>query len=48
MPTYNDGQGRVEKIALTPVAVTADLTIVGGILGCWFAYGMAQSGCTTH
>lgn len=42
LPTYNDGKGRVEKIALTPVAVTLDLTIVGGYLfllawseGCW-------------
>lgn len=33
LPTYNDGKGRVEKIALTPVAVTADLTIVAGFLG---------------
>jgi hypothetical protein len=43
-PTYNDGKGRVEKIALTPVAVTADLTIVGGYLGVWCLYGLAQSG----
>lgn len=42
LPFYNDGKGKVEKIALTPVAVTADLTIVGGYLflwswsaGCW-------------
>jgi hypothetical protein len=48
LPTYNDGKGRVEKMALTPVAVTADLTIVGGYLGCWFVYGLAQSGYTTH
>jgi hypothetical protein len=44
LPTYNDGRGRVEKIALTPVAVTADLTIVGGYLGVWCLYGLAQSG----
>lgn len=48
LPTYNDGNGRVEKIALTPVAVTADLTIVGGALGVWFVYGLAQSGYMTH
>lgn len=42
LPTYNDGRGRMEKIALTPVTVTLDLTIVGGYLfllawseGCW-------------
>jgi hypothetical protein len=44
LPTYNDGKGRVEKIALTPVAVTADLTIIGGYLGVWFLYGLAESG----
>ena len=40
LPTYNDGRGRVEKIALTPVAVTADLTIVAG----FFGYLYLQSG----
>jgi len=44
LPTYNDGKGRVEKIALTPVAVTADITIIGGYLGVWCLYGMAESG----
>jgi hypothetical protein len=33
LPVYNDGKGRIEKIALTPVAVTADLSIVGCFLG---------------
>jgi hypothetical protein len=32
LPVYNDGKGRIEKIALTPVAVTADLTVVGGCI----------------
>jgi hypothetical protein len=40
LPFYNDGKGRVEKIALTPIAVTADLTIVGGYIGCLWIYGM--------
>jgi len=44
LPVYNDGWGRVEKVAMTPLAVTADLTIVGGYLGCCFIYGLAQSG----
>lgn len=48
LPTYNDGKGRVEKIALTPVAATADLTIVGGYLGIYFIYALAQSGYSTH
>lgn len=33
LPVYDDGKGQVEKIALTPLAVAADLTVVGGILG---------------
>lgn len=36
LPVYNDGKGRVEKVALTPIAVTADLTIVGTIIGSWY------------
>jgi hypothetical protein len=33
LPVYNDGWGRTDRIALTPVAVLADLTIIGGCLG---------------
>lgn len=33
LPEYNDGRGKMEKAALTPFAVTADVTIVGGFLG---------------
>ena len=33
LPVYNDGKGKVEKFFITPAAVTADLTIVGAILG---------------
>ena len=36
LPVYNDGKGQLERIALTPVAVAADLTIVGGYLGRWY------------
>jgi hypothetical protein len=35
LPFYSDGKGKIEKIALTPVTVTADLTIVGGYLFLW-------------
>jgi len=37
LPFYNDGVGRMERIAWTPLTVTADLTIVGGVLViiCW-------------
>jgi hypothetical protein len=41
LPVYNDGKGQVERIALTPVAVTADITIVGGYLGCWYLLSRA-------
>lgn len=47
LPVYNDGWGRTERIALTPVAVVADLTIVGGVVGCLFIYGLAESGYST-
>ena len=40
LPMYDDGWGRVERIAWTPFAVTADLTIIGGYLGCiWISGG---------
>lgn len=41
LPVYNDGMGRVERVALTPVAVTMDATIIGGVLGCSWLYAMA-------
>jgi hypothetical protein len=44
LPVYNDGRGRVEKVAMTPIAVTADLTIIGGYVGCYFIYGLGESG----
>jgi hypothetical protein len=40
LPMYDDGWGQVERIAWTPFAVTADLTIIGGYLGCvWIEAG---------
>jgi hypothetical protein len=47
MPVYNDGKARVVRIALTPVTVVADITIVGGCVGYWFICGLAQSGYST-
>ena len=44
LAVYNDGRAQKVRIALTPVAVTADLTILGGYLGCWFFYSLAESG----
>jgi hypothetical protein len=47
LPFYNDGAGRIEKTALTPITLTADLTIIGGYIGVWYLYGLAGSGCST-
>lgn len=43
LPFYNDGIGRMERIAWTPLTVVADLTIIGGVVViiCW--EGLAQS-----
>ena len=44
LPSYNDGVGRMQRMAWTPLTATADLTIVGGVLAliCW--EGLGQSG----
>jgi hypothetical protein len=40
LPIYDDGLGRWEKTAWTPVAVTLDLSIIGGAVGCvWISAG---------
>ena len=39
LPVYNDGKARLARIVLTPVALTADLTIIGGYL---FLYAWAS------
>jgi hypothetical protein len=44
LPVYNDGKGKVERIALTPLAATADLTIVGGVLGYYCAVALWPNG----
>jgi hypothetical protein len=35
LPVYRDSSGRLLQIAITPIAVVADLTIVGGFLFVW-------------
>lgn len=32
LPVYNDGRGKIYRVALTPPAVIADATIIGGVL----------------
>lgn len=44
LPVYNDGRGKVAKVALTPLAVSADITIVGGVIGYWCLEAAASSG----
>jgi hypothetical protein len=50
MPSYNDGIGRMERIAWTPLTVTADLTIVGGVLAliCWDALAQSNYSFSVH
>jgi hypothetical protein len=43
LPAYYDDSGRRRKIMLTPPAVLADLSIVGGIAAVIAAYAYAQS-----
>lgn len=44
LPVYKDRWGTVEKVALTPMAVTADVSVVSAVAAVYMAYGMAQSG----
>jgi hypothetical protein len=46
LPVYRDGMGRMERIALTPLAATADLTIIGGAIGAvaGYAYVAGRAG----
>jgi hypothetical protein len=44
LPVYDDGLGKYERAAWTPLAVTADLTVVGGVVGVWCWYALGTSG----
>jgi hypothetical protein len=50
LPVYNDGQGQIDRIALTPIAVVADATIVGGVLAvlCWYELGTSDYSVSVH
>jgi hypothetical protein len=45
LAVYNDGRGQIYRIALTPIAVTADITVVGGVLAlfCWDVLAKSNS-----
>lgn len=40
-PVYRDKMGNVEKVALTPLAVTADVSVAGGVVAVLVAYDLA-------
>jgi hypothetical protein len=44
LPAYDAGLGTVERFALTPLAVTADATIVGGMIAAAIAASAYQNG----
>ena len=49
LPVYRDASGRVKQVLLTPVAVTADATIVGGVAAYICLPGLWTSlNCLTH
>jgi len=50
LPVYNDGQGQIDRIALTPIAVVADATIAGGVLAvlCWYELGTSDYSVSVH
>jgi len=43
LPVYRDASGRVKQVLLTPLAVTADLGIVGSVVGVIIVYAYAGS-----
>ncbi len=44
LPEYWDGMGKMERIALTPLAVSADASIVGGAIGAVLGLAYASGG----
>ena len=43
LPAYR-GSGTLKLVALTPITVTLDASIVGGVVAYWILYGLASSG----
>jgi hypothetical protein len=43
LPVYRDASGRIKQVLLTPFAVVADLTIIGGMLAYWWLPSFAQN-----
>jgi hypothetical protein len=49
LPVYQDGSGRVKQLLLTPPAVVADVTIIGGVIGVlYLPYWWESLNCVTR
>jgi hypothetical protein len=49
LPVYRDASGRVKQVLLTPATVTADLSIVGGVVAYWCLPALWPAlNCVTH
>lgn len=49
LPVYRDASGRIKQVLLTPATVTADLTIVGGVVAAWCLPALWPAlNCVTH
>jgi hypothetical protein len=48
LPVYNDGVGQSMRIALTPVTVVCDITIIGGFIACVILEDAARNGTTIY
>jgi hypothetical protein len=48
LPVYEERSGAVIRVALTPIAVTGDATVVGLILAVAGAYALGESNAHFH
>lgn len=49
LPVYRDGSGRTKQMLLTPLTVTADVTIIGGFLAVYFSPWLLPGlSCAVH
>jgi hypothetical protein len=49
LPVYRDASGRTKQVLLTPLTVTADVTIIGGLLAVYFSPWLLPGlSCAVH
>ena len=48
LPVYEDGSGRIKQVALTPLAIVADITVVGGVLAYYWIGNGGLNGTTVE